>query len=80
MGMGCDLPTEEWSKDKRKTEDWGNNRGVRCFPSLSPSFSEYSQTLLGEKTPLTMTDLGKLSLPRLKTLPALLSNFEPRST
>lgn len=80
MGMGCDLTMEEWSKDERRIGDSGNNRGIHCFPSLPPSFSEYSQTLLGERTPLTMTDLGKLSLPRLKALPALLPNFESRST
>lgn len=70
MGTGCDLSREEWGKDKGRTEDWGNNRGIHCYPSLTPSFSEYSQTLLGERTPLTMTDLGKLSLPRLRAVPA----------
>ena len=71
MGMGCDSSREEWGKDKGRTEDWGNKRGIHCFPSLPPSFSEYSQTLLGERTPLTMTDLGKLSLPRLRAVPAV---------
>lgn len=79
MGMGCNLLGRNGAKISAGQKTGGITEAYAVFLTVS-LLSEYSQTLLGEKTPLTMTDLGKLSLPRLKALPALLPNFEPRST